>query len=81
MAAAAEGGHIEIVKLCKEWGAKNFNEAFESVEAKGDRVEIKKLCRERGGFGDIHRELFQYHHKREFFRQIHDGVLPIAWHP
>ena len=60
-----------------QWG----NRKTMVVEAKGDRVEIKKLCRERGGFGDIHRELFQYHHKREFFRQIHDGVLPIAWHP
>ena len=46
MAAAVEGGHVEIVKLCKEWGATNFNDAFESAEGRGDHVEIVKLCRE-----------------------------------
>ena len=81
MAAAAEGGHVEIMKLCKEWGATNFNDAFLSAEGRGDHVEIVKLCREWKGFGDIHRELFQYHHKRELLRQIHDEMLPIAWHP
>ena len=59
------------MKLCKEWGATNFNDAFESAEGRGDHVEIVKLCREWEGFGDIHPELFQHHHKREFLGDIH----------
>ena len=73
MAAGVEGCHVEIVKLCKEWGETNFTE--------GDRIEIKKLCRKWRGFGDIHREVFSIITSANFFRQIHDGVLPIAWHP
>ena len=46
MAAAAEGGDVEIVKLCKEWEATNFNDVFESAEERGDHVENVKLCRE-----------------------------------
>ena len=79
MAAAVEGGHVEIVKLCKEWGATNFNEAFESAKAEGDRVEIKKLCREWGGFGDIHREFFNIITSANFLGRF--TMLPIAWHP
>ena len=71
MAAAVEGGHVEIVKLCKEWGATNFNDAFESAEERGDHVEIVKLCREWESFWDIHRELFQHHHKRKFLGNTH----------
>ena len=53
MSDAAENGHVEIVKLCREWLS----------------------------FKAIHWELFQYHHKRKFYRKIHDELLPIAWHP
>jgi len=28
MIHAAENGHIEIVKLCKDWGAKNFDDVM-----------------------------------------------------
>ena len=39
------------------------------------------LCRDWLGYDSIHQELLRYHHRRRFFRRIHDEVLPIAWHP
>ena len=80
MAKAAKGGHVEIVKLCKEWGATDFNWAM-SYAAKRGHVEIVKLCRGWLGFSLINDELFRYHHKREFSKRIHEELLPIAWHP
>ena len=79
---AAYRGHIEIVKLCKKWGAMDFDKAMWAA-FHGDRVEIVKLFKDwlRLGYDSIHRELFQYHHKREFFGRIHDELLPVAWHP
>ena len=32
-------------------------------------------------FDEIHEELFEYHHKREFSKKIHEELLPVAWHP
>ena len=31
MKEAAKGGHVEIVKLCKEWGATDFNRVMEEA--------------------------------------------------
>ena len=80
MKEAAKGGHVEIVKLCKEWGATDFNRAMEEAAWEG-HVEIVKLCRGWLGFSLINDELFRYHHKREFSKRIHEELLPIAWHP
>ena len=45
MIEEAGSGHVEIVKLCKEWRATGFDEAM--IEAAGsDNVEIVKLCKE-----------------------------------
>ena len=80
MSNAAWKGHVEIVKLCKEWGATDFNRAMEEAAWEG-HVEIVKLCRGWLGFSLINDELFRYHHKREFSKRIHEELLPIAWHP
>ena len=80
MDEAAYFGHIEIVKLCKEWGAADFNSAMDGAAYSG-HIEIVKLCREWLGFGDLHRDLLQCHHKRQFAQKIHDELLPVAWHP
>ena len=45
MCGAAKGGHVEIVKLCKEWGATDFNWAMSKAAWEG-HVEIAKLCKE-----------------------------------
>ena len=29
----------------------------------------------------ISRDIFRYHHKREFSKKIHEELLPVAWHP
>ena len=29
----------------------------------------------------LSRELFQYHHKRNYAKDIYQDMLPIAWHP
>ena len=47
MIKAAREGHIEIVKLHKEWGATYFDEAMREA-AEGGHVEIVKLCKEWG---------------------------------
>ena len=47
MSNAAWKGHVEIVKLCKEWGATDFNSAMEEAAWEG-HVEIVKLCKEWG---------------------------------
>ena len=47
MLAAAEFGYVEIVKLCKEWGATDFDEPMD-IAAFGGYVEIVKLCKEWG---------------------------------
>ena len=47
MSYAAKGGHVEIVKLCKEWGATDFDEAMEEAAREG-HVEIVKLYKEWG---------------------------------
>ena len=44
---AACKGHIEIVKLCKEWGAIDFDSAMRFAAWDGD-IEIVKLCKEWG---------------------------------
>ena len=31
MCVAAESGHTEMIKLCREWGANDFNEAMRSA--------------------------------------------------
>ena len=80
MPRAACVGRIDIVKLCEEWGATNFHEAMYEAALKG-HIEIVKLCRGWLGYDSIHHELLRHHHKRKFFEKIHDGVLPIAWHP
>ena len=80
MCEAAFRGRVEVVKLCKERGATDFDEAM-CEAADGGHVEIVKLCRSWLGYGSIHRELFQYHHKREFFGRIRDELLPVAWYP
>ena len=74
--AAREG-----VELCRKYGATNFDEvmAFCAIYC-GDRISVVGLFKG-VGFEAVHRELFQYHHKREFFRRIRDELLPIAWHP
>ena len=43
MSYAAWKGHVKIVKLCKEWGATDFNWAMSNAAWKG-HVEIVKLC-------------------------------------
>ena len=56
---AAVGCHVDIVKLCKEWGATDFSWAMLNAAESG-QVEIVKLCKEWLGFGFIHDELFRY---------------------
>ena len=80
MFEAARSGHIEIVKLCMEWGAIDFELVMEWAVRVG-HIKIVKLCRDWLGFDSIHDDLFQYHHKRQFARGIHDDLLPIAWRP
>ena len=29
----------------------------------------------------LSRDLFHYHHKREFSKRIYEELLPVAWHP
>ena len=29
----------------------------------------------------LHEELLRYHHKRKFYINIHEELLPVAWHP
>ena len=76
----SENGHIEILKLCKEWGATDFNEAMENAGDNG-HVEIVKLCREWLGFEAIHDKLYQYHHKKKYFKSLHEELIAIAWYP
>ena len=45
MASAAENGHVEIVELCKELGATNFNQSMVHAALFG-HVEIVKLSKE-----------------------------------
>ena len=53
MCGAAKGGHVEIVKLCKEWGATDFNRVMKEA-AWGGHVEIVKLCKEWGAVSYTH---------------------------
>ena len=47
MLSAAINGHLEIVKLCKEWGATDYDGAMWSAAING-HLEIVKLCKEWG---------------------------------
>jgi hypothetical protein len=47
MEKAARNGHIEIVKQCKEWGARSFNVSMERAAA-GGHIEIVILCKSWG---------------------------------
>ena len=42
MANSAEGGHVEIVKLCKEWDVADFDWVMLN-SAEGGHVEIVKI--------------------------------------
>ena len=83
----------EIVKLCKDWGATDFDTTMRCA-AEESRIEILKLCKDWVatdfdvavcggwlGYENIHADLFKYHHERKFSRKIHEEVLSIAWHP
>ena len=80
MIHAAREGHVEIIKLCKEWGATDFDLSMIYATERG-RVDILKLCRLWLGYEKIHEELFRYHHKRRFYKNLHNELLPITWHP
>ena len=71
---------IEIVRLCKEWGCVDYDRAMLNA-ALGGHIEIVKLCREWLGFEAIHDGLYQYHHKKNYFKSLQDEVLAIGWHP
>ena len=47
MSVAAREGYVDIVKLCKEWGAKFYNGAL-YIAAKSGYLEFIKLCKEWG---------------------------------
>ena len=47
MACAANSGYVEFVKLCKDWGATDFDGALAGAAMRG-YVEIVELCREWG---------------------------------
>ena len=80
MQIATENGHIEIVRLCREWGAIDYDRAM-CRAAENGHDEIVKLCREWLCFEAIHDELYRYHHKKKCFKSLHDEVLAIGWHP
>jgi hypothetical protein len=40
---AEENGHVEIVKLFKDWGANAFNSVM--TNSANDRMEIVKFCK------------------------------------
>ena len=65
-----------MVKLCKKWGAIDFDLAM-LYAARGGYVEIVKLCREWLGFGLIHDEIFSLSHKRQFSRKKCEELLGI----
>ena len=81
MYSAAKNGHIELVRLCKEWGATNYDMAICRAAWNRGHYEIVKLCREWLGYGAIHDKLYQYHHKRNYFKSLHEEIIPIGWHP
>ena len=80
MESAAKEGNIEIVRLCKEWGATDFDLAMRAAARKGN-IEIVNLFRQWLGYEKIHEELFRHHHKRSFYKNLHNELLPITWHP
>ena len=49
--------------------------------------EFQKGCEKRNqqqriqSFEAIHNELFQFHHKRKYFKSLDEELAPIAWHP
>ena len=43
MLEAASSEHIEIVKLCKIWGADDFDRALQEADSSG-HADIVKLC-------------------------------------
>ena len=47
MREAAYGGHVEIIKLCREYGETDFDGAMGWAASRG-HIEIVKLCREYG---------------------------------
>ena len=80
MCEAAFKGHVEIVKLCKEYGATDLDSSMWRA-AKSGHIEIVKLFRGWLGYDSIHHDLLRHLHKRKFFKKIHDEVLSVAWHP
>ena len=61
MLCAAFEGHIEIVKLCKNWGAVNFDGAMQFAAFEG-HIGIIKLCRGWLGCDSIHHDLLRHLH-------------------
>ena len=53
-----------IIKLCKEWGATDFDRVVVKAAGRG-HTKIVKLCQE-GIFGDVQAALLKYHHERKF---------------
>ena len=47
IAAAAEGGHIDIIRLCKQWGATDFNHAMVTA-AEGGHIDIVRQLKKWG---------------------------------
>ena len=32
-------------------------------------------------YNQLSKDLFQFHHKRNYFKTLHEEVIQIAWHP
>lgn len=68
-----------VIRMCtcggtwKSWGTDILE------DRKGCKKSRRKHKKKYGYI--LSKDIFLYHHKRQFAQKIHDELLPIAWHP
>ena len=92
---ATQRGHMNIVLKCKERCANDFNRAMDivlkckepnnfndvmEIAAKYGHMDIVLKCKE-WDFEAIHNDLFQWHHKRKFHKNIDAELGVVVMHP
>ena len=83
---------VELKSLARERGIRGYSRLRKDelinllksaipIPPPRGRVEILKLYRGWLGFEAIHDELLRYHHKKNYFKSLHEELISIAWHP
>ena len=83
--------NLMVIRFVPDWIISHITESvLELIEEDRDALDEEEVEEvERIIWGNIHRnkfyqlskDLFQFHHKRKYFKSLQEELIAIAWHP